>query len=570
MTRDTDTWGILEGYVDAFGEPRSTPPATRRALAAAMGTPSWPDELPSGSTTCAPPPPGLRFGLAAQLYAARSEASWGIGDLADLARLGRWAQGRGAAVVLVNPIDAPLPGTPREPSPYLPATRRFRDPIYLRPDLVPGADETGGAVEALGDEARGLDADPVIDRDRVWELKEAALREIWRAAPKAGREPGLGAFRRRVGEPLRRFAAWRALAGRHGPDWRTWPDRLSDPATGTAVGLETAADEMAFHAWVQWLCDRQLARAGSTVPLVRDLPVGFHPGGFDAWAWQHLLADGVSVGAPPDRLGPHGQDWSLPAFVPHRLARASFEPWRTTLRSSLRHAGGLRIDHVLGLFRLFWIPPGAAPADGAYVAQPTGALMELLARASRDAGAFVVGEDLGTVGEEVRDTLLERGLLRTLVMWFEDRAVQRWPRQALAMISTHDLPTVAGVWTGADLAELEALGLEPDADWHRGIRAELAAAAGLSPEADATEAVVAAHRHLGTSASRLVLAQLEDLCVSERRANVPGTTAPLRDNWSRALPLPLDDLVTDPTASRILEALRAGRSQADEQRHREA
>jgi 4-alpha-glucanotransferase len=288
---------------------------------------------------------------------------------------------------------------------------------------------------------------------------------------------------------------------------------------------------------------------------MQDLPIGVDPDGADAWAWQDALATGASVGAPPDRYVRRGQDWGLPPFVPHRLRALAYQPFVETIRAALRHAGGLRIDHVMGLFRLFWIPAGAAPADGGYVRYPADDLLAIVALESHRAGAFVVGEDLGTVEVGVRERLADHGILSYRVMWFEDRPTAEYPELAMAAVTTHDLPTVAGLWTGADIFEQRALGLEPNEAALAATRKRLAAATGVGAEPTIDDVVAATHELLGAAPSLLVTATLDDALGVVERPNVPGTTSE-RPNWSLALPVPLEQLETTPLAARIARALR--------------
>ena len=556
-------WGIVRGHRDGLGHWTPLSEATRRQLIEAMG--GDPDgeppqvEVASGDeqVSCHPPPRDRVWGLSVQLYAARSRASWGIGDLADLRTLGSWAAGRGARVLLVNPLDAVAPVTPRQTSPYTPTTRRFLDPIYLAIREVPGAADVD--LDDLAERGRALNAERLIDRDAVWELKQEALRRIWAEVPAVRRDPASATFREEHAPTVDQFAAYVLAVDRYGPDVHDWPEELRS-ADGDAVRELAASDEAAFHVWQQFCLDRQLAAAGEAIGLLRDLPVGFDPKGFDAWTWRELLATGVTIGAPPDQLGPQGQDWELPAFVPWKLAHAGFEPLRQTLAAELRHAAGLRIDHVLGLFRLFWIPPGGTPAEGAYVRQPTDALLNVVARASREAGTWIVGEDLGTVEEGVRPALLDRDVFRYQVLWFEQDEPAAWSPRSLASITTHDVATVAGMWTGRDLELQREVGLEPDEEWSRQLRSRLARDADIDPDAPADEAAVALHRHVARAASRVVVAQVEDLLGVVERPNVPGTRRDQRPaNWSLALPVPIDDLPEHDLANRVVDALRQER-----------
>ena len=556
-------WGIVRGHQDGLGNWTPLSEATRRSLIEAMGgdpdgEPPAVDVAPTGDrVTCTDPPRDRIWGLAVQLYAARSRASWGIGDLADLRTLGAWSAGRGARVLLVNPLDAVAPVTPRETSPYKPTTRRFLDPIYLAVREVPGAADVD--LSDLDERGRALNDERTIDRDAVWALKQEALRRIWDEVPAVRDDEELAAFREVHAPTLDQFAAYLLAVGEHGANVHDWPEQLRS-ADGDAVRELAATDEAAFHVWQQHCLDRQLAAAGAEIGLLRDLPVGFDPDGFDAWTWRELLATGVTIGAPPDQLGPQGQDWELPAFVPWKLAHAGFEPLRQTLDAETRHAAGLRIDHVLGLFRLFWIPPGGTPAEGAYVRQPTEALLNVVGRASRDNGTWIVGEDLGTVEEGVRPTLRDRDILRYQVLWFEQDEPRSWSPQSLASISTHDVATVAGLWSGRDVELQREIGLEPDETWTRELGERLARDAGIDPDAPAEDAAVALHRHVATAASRVVVAQLDDLLGVVERPNVPGTKRDQRpENWSLALPAPIDDLPGHDLANRVVDALRQER-----------
>lgn len=561
-----DAWGLVDGYEDGFGRWMALPEPTRRRLIAAMGAdPDAPPPAPAATATdgtpCHPPPAERIWGLSVQLYAARSRASWGIGDLADLRTLGAWAAGRGGRVLLVNPLDAVAPVTPRETSPYKPTTRRFLDPIYLAVRDVAGADLVD--LSDLEADATSLNEDRHIDRDRVWTLKQSALRRIWDAVPSVRDDPDLAAFRAERGPAVDQFAAYVLAVGEYGEDTGAWPERLRTPGE-PAVAELAGTDDAAFHVWQQFCLDRQLAAAGAEIPLLRDLPVGFDPHGFDAWTWRDLLATDVTIGAPPDHLGPQGQDWELPAFVPWKLQQVDFGPLAETLDAAMRHAGGLRIDHILGLFRLFWIPPGGTPADGAYVRQPTDALFDIVGRASQRSGAWVVGEDLGTVEEGVRPKLLDRNVLRYQVLWFDDAAPWDWTPESLASIATHDVATVAGLWHGRDLALQREIGLDPDDGWNWGVRDRVAEYAGLHRDTDLFTAAVELHRLIARSPSRVVVAQVDDLVGTHERPNVPGTKRGQRpDNWSLALPVLLDDLPDHTLANAITEVMQAERPSVD-------
>ncbi|MER0479925.1 4-alpha-glucanotransferase [Streptomyces sp. Edi2] len=384
-----------------------------------------------------PAPPGRSHGFLVQLYSLLSRQSWGMGDLGDLADLAAWSgRALGTGFLQLNPLHAAVPGPPTDPSPYRPSSRRFPDPVHLRIEDIPEYARLTGAARLRADElsaqARALrtgvlEGGALIDRDAVWALKREAL-ELMCAVPLTpGRRAAYCDFLAEQGEALEDHATWCAIAERHGPHWRGWPDGLSDPRSpGTARLRPRLLDRIDFHSRLVWLTDQQLAaaqrtarEAGMGIGLVHDLAVGVHPSGADTWAQQDAFAAGMSVGAPPDAFNSRGQDWGLPPWRPDALAAAGFAPYRELLRGMLRHAGALRIDHVMGLFRLWWVPEGRPPTDGAYVRYDGEAMLSVLALEAHRAGAAVIGEDLGTVGPGVRAALAERGVLGTSVLWFE-------------------------------------------------------------------------------------------------------------------------------------------------------
>jgi 4-alpha-glucanotransferase len=486
-------------------------------------------------------PPGLRsWGWAVQLYAALSRGSWGHGDLEDLRRLARWMRESGADVVLLNPLCATSPVPPVQASPYYPSSRRFRNPLYVSVDAIPGASQLGDQLPQLAAAGRQLNEIREIDRDAVFAVKLRALEQLW--ARGVADADGLDEFGQLSGHSLDIFATFCVLAERWGADWRQWPAEYRDPA-GQAVArfARDHADRIRFHKWLQWLLDRQLARAAAELPLVHDLPIGVDPGGADAWQWQDVLAHGVTVGAPPDQFNAGGQDWSLPPFIPHRLRAARFRPFIETIRSSLRHAGGLRIDHVMGLFRLYWIPESFGPRRGTYVRYPADELLAIVAVESHRARAWIAGEDLGTVEDGVRQKLADNQMLSYRVMWFEDELPEAYPQHTLAAISTHDLPTVAGLWSGADFAAQAAIGLEPSREGYQEIRRRLVAATGLDEQASPETAVRAAYAALGRASSAVLVANLEDALAVHQRPNMPGTIDQW-PNWSLPLPAPIETL----------------------------
>jgi 4-alpha-glucanotransferase len=524
---------------------------------------------------------GRAWGWAAQLYAVRSRASWGIGDLGDLAGLLAATAPLGAGFALLNPLHAAMP---TEPSPYNPSSRVFRNPLYLNVEDVPelaGLDPRDRArVEALARAGQTLLDKDRIDRPAVYRLKDEALRLAQAALGRApGRRDGLAAYRAATPN-LERFATFCALQHVHGQDWRAWPAAYRHPGRPEVGAFgEQHHLEVAYHAWLQWLLDEQLAavRPGwGQLGVVNDLAIGFAPDGFDAWSFQDELAAGMSVGAPPDPLGPRGQDWGLPAFVPDRLTAGGYAPFAQTIRAGMAHAAGLRIDHVMGLFRLFWIPEGAEPAQGTYVRYPADDLLGVLALESAAAQALVVGEDLGTVEPGVRERLAAEGVLSYRLAWFEHgpddgrRRAADYPRLALAATTTHDLPTVAGFFSGTDIDHLYDIGVatpggpeQADQEAQRESLCRLLEDEGLlAPDERSVPAIVAAlYGFLARTPSMLVAATLEDAVEAHDRPNVPGTIDQ-RPNWSLPLPVPLDDLAADPRVRRLAGILSEGTTQA--------
>jgi 4-alpha-glucanotransferase len=604
-----DAWGVSDAYLDQQGIRHELSPETRHAILAAMGVegntlPAVPPvhviragqqipieeatelRLEDGSLRCinrllpadlplgyhqlgytdrpatrlivTPPscylPKALRiWGWAAQLYAARSTQSWGIGDFADLGRLLRWSAELGAGMVLINPLQAATPVIPQEASPYLPSSRRYRNVLYLRIENVPGAIRAGLDLNQLASAGWALNGRRQIDRDQVFQLKMRALEQLWQQfRPNTAFER----YCKEQGVPLVQFATFCALSERHGRDWRCWPAGYRHPdSPAVAEFAATESQRVRFYEWVQWLLDVQLREASAALPVMHDLPVGFDAGGADAWAWQDLLANDAAIGAPPDEYSAAGQDWGLPPFVPQKLQIAGYEPFAETVRALLRHAGGLRIDHVMALFRLFWIPSGMKPADGVYVHYSAEDLLGILALESQRAKAVIVGEDLGTVAEGVREQLSAHGILSYRVLWFESDPPQRYPKLALAAATNHDLPTITGLWSGADLREQEALQLRPARDRLREMRERIRVLANLAESASDMEAIESTYRILGKSPCAIIMATLDDAAGVSERPNLPGTTTE-RANWSLALPRSLENLEREPLPQKIATALR--------------
>jgi 4-alpha-glucanotransferase len=494
------------------------------------------------------------WGWAAQLYAARSRESWGIGDLADLRALGAWTKRLGGGALMVNPLCAPAPVHPIEASPYYPSSRRFRNPLYLRIEEIPGAEAagaTGAELRRLGSEARALNAARKIERDRIFDLKMRALELLWAGFPG---HPEFERYRKEEGAALDEFAAYCTLAERHGKDWRSWPTQYGRPSTEAVHQLCVGDKRVHFHAWVQWQLDTQLERASRDVRVFHDLPVGFDIAGADGWCWQDFLAGDISIGCPPDGFNLDGQDWGLSPFIPTKMRAAMYKPFIETIRAMLRHAGGLRIDHVMGLFRLFWIPRRLGNKGGTYVRYPVDELLAIVAIESQRARAVIVGEDLGTVLPGTRELLAAQKLLSYRLLFFEDQPPEEFLELALSGVTTHDLATTAGIWTGKAADHARSAGVTPNEEGLTYLRNKLARLTGLPDDAPVDEVVVEVHRVLGRAPSRVLLATLDDALGVLEQPNMPGTTTSW-PNWSLALPKTIEEIEAAELPKQIAAAL---------------
>ncbi len=517
---------------------------------------------------------GRRTGLSVQLYSVRRSGDQGVGDFSTLGALGETAARHGAAVLAINPQHALFDTRPERASPYYPSDRRFLDPVYL--DLEPLAAADAAAAGALSNL-------PAIDYPAVRRLKARILEDRYAGF---GGEAAFSAFVAHGGEALQRFAVFQAIAEtRPAEPWRAWPADLRDPdGAGVREFAAANAGRVGFHQYLQWLCERQLAdaarrAAGLKIGFCRDLAVGAAPDGAEAWAQAGMLAHGVSVGAPPDPIAPLGQVWGLPPFDPHRLAADGYRGVAALFASNMRHAGALRIDHVMGLARQFWVPEGADGSEGAYVAYPLQDLLGELALESERARCQVIGEDLGTVPEGLREILADARVLSYRVLPFERdgkafRPPQAYPVLAWACVATHDLPPMAGWWDGLDIAERLELGLmtpgaAEDAKAERVVdrQALLQALAraglippDLDPSGDMTTALSAAiHAYVAMTPSALAVTQMEDLAGERTAVNLPGTDNE-RPNWRRRIGAPLDELMESPLARSVLAAMAAVRT----------
>ncbi len=515
------------------------------------------------------------WGYGTQLYSVSSQRSWGVGDLQDLADLVTWSSTKQFAdYVLINPLHAAQVSPPIEPSPYLPMSRRFINPLYIRPESVPeyialrGRDRR--AIEELRGASRAVgEATGAVERDAVWPRKMEALRRIHDLGLRPARELAFQDFLRREGEGLRLFALWSALCVEFGNYWHDWPQEYRRPTSPEVEAFAQAhADDVRFFAWLQWIAQEQVSAAQTTaeengmrVGIINDLAVGVHKSSAETWMMPDVFAAGMHVGAPPDAYNQAGQDWGQPPWRPDRLRSLAYKPYRDMVRAALRRVGGARIDHILGLFRLWWVPQGLGPQMGTYIRYDHEAMVGILALEAQRAQALIVGEDLGTVEPWVREYLGRRGLLGTSVLWFEydehggPLPAERWREYSMASVTTHDLPPTLGYLAGDHVRLRHDLGLltetlddelafarHEQAGWldvlvQRGL---LDAAHRDDPE----EVMLALHRFLTITPSKVLLANLVDAVGERRMQNQPGTIdeypnwrVPLADSSGAVIPL---------------------------------
>jgi 4-alpha-glucanotransferase len=615
--------GITSVYVSLVDRrPRVTSDATREALLAAMQLDGSseraaaaarrafeqrlralprPAEFARGAPRCASVAsklgPRRGFGLWANLYTLRSQQSLGVGDLGDLARLAQIAGREGADFIGLSPLHA-LWNRGDHVSPYAPISRFYRSELHLDVSIVP---ELAGSAEARARLARPafarelarLRASPSVAYARVAAAKREILRALHGAfalRPARGRARAYAAYRAREGRPLDDFATFLAIGEQRGArseralDWRTWPRALRDPrAPAVAAFAREHAREVDFHRFVQFELDRQLgvaaaaaARAGMKIGLYPDLALGSDGGGAETWAFPELFAEGASLGAPPDDFSRAGQDWAIPPLDPLRLRENGFAFFRQLLRSAFAHAGALRIDHVLGMFRLYWIPRGRPASEGAYVRQPARELLAILAQESQRQGALVVGEDLGTVPPGTQARLARHGILSSRVLYFERdgsgfKPSRSYSKRALASANTHDLVPLAGFAAGRDLvlrrragaiaserALRTALGERAGsaAALERRLRAEGLLRAG---EQGAPALATAVSGFLARTPCPLVALSLDDATGETEPVNLPGVGPRAHPSWTRRMAVPIESLPAHAGLRACFAALRRGR-----------
>ncbi len=563
---------------------------------------------------------GARYwGFSVQLYGLISRRNWGIGDLTDLAMLMDWAGREGADFIGINPLHAGFPLDPSRISPYAASSRLWLDPIYLDIEAVPefkGCPEACARV-ASDDFQAQLDAlreSEEVEYGRVRGLKEelvGLLYDHFRDHDLSGETPtsrGLGfrAFQEKQGRGLRCFALFNALSAYFAQDdgtsldWRQWPEAYRDPASPDVE--QFAADHLDVverFEYEQWLCETQLAvarargqSAGMRLGLYMDLAVGSAADGSDMWADQDTVLQGVSIGAPPDSFNTQGQDWGFPTFAPNALRDAAYDPFIRMLSANMRRSDAMRIDHVLGLLRLYCMPEGTGAADGAYLRFPLADMLNIVAMESVRAGCLIIGEDLGTVPDGLQEQLQDKGLLSYRVFYFEqDKGAfhppEAYPSDALVCISTHDLPTLQGYWAGRDLEWRDQLGhfrTKTEGNRERTARTKQKAAimealsqAGLGDQPVPAKAkasrsrrkkppaappVEAIHRFLASTPSAVFAVQLEDVLGVTEQPNFPGTVHE-HPNWRRKLPVCIEDLSTVDLVTQVTGAVRETRRAAE-------
>ncbi|MET0631921.1 MAG: 4-alpha-glucanotransferase [Xanthobacteraceae bacterium] len=521
--------------------------------------------------------PRRMWALAVQLYSVRSARNWGHGDFTDLLGLVELAADLGASGVGLNPLHALFDDRPSEPSPYFPNSRLFLNPLYIDLDAVPefpGLRAAGleAGVERLRGEGR-------VDYRAVADAKTRALRLAYgnfRQSGSSERRDAFDRFRRARGSVLLRFACFELLRRKLDAPWWEWPPpwrRVSDVAL---AGLrQTEEAELGFFEFVQWLAHEQLDRCrmrarerGLAIGLYLDIAVGVRRDGFDAWCDQDAVLPGMAIGAPPDALNRSGQNWGLAAVNPVALEARYFEPFRRMLQASMQYAGAIRLDHVLGLKRLFLVPDGVTAEHGAYIRCPFEALLAVTALSSVEASCIVIGEDLGTVPEQFRETLTDWGIWSYQVMLFERlpggafAGPDAYRENALVTFATHDLPTYAGWREKHDLAVKHALGIDPGESGEEREGAFHALHQALVGRGLAANSFAAVGRYLADAPSRLLVVSIEDLLGVKEQVNLPGTVDE-HPNWRHRLPIDLDDLRDHEGVGAVAEAMRAaGRSQS--------
>lgn len=572
------------------------------------------DDSPGAETSfivapsCCYEPPAIEdgrrvWGMAAQLYAIRSERNWGVGDFGDLRAMIEFCAQAGAGMLLLNPVHALFPDAPTHASPYSPSSRTWFNTMYLDVEAIAefgDCPEARARVEHASFRTRlnALRAVEQVDYHGVAELKSGVLECLYahfrthHLAAGTERARAFRGFQAVHGDALRQHALFEALQAHFRAQdatvwgWPAWPEAYHDPQSGqVAAFLDAHPDRVEYFEYLQWQASMQLDAAGVRswecglgVGVMLDLAIGVAEGGAATWMRRELHALGASAGAPPDEINRMGQDWGLPPWIPHRLTASAYAPFIELLRANMRTAGALRIDHVMGLRRLFWVARGLPVAEGAYVQYPVEDLLGILALESQRNCCLVVGEDLGTVPDEVRYALQPARVMSTRLLYFERsgdgrlKSPQDYPRDAMVAVTTHDLPTLAAFWKGSDIDLRERLDLYPAQhvpDRQRALRiadrAQLTAMSGRhdGPDEGAAteftltpELAAAVYGHLARTPSKLLLVQMEDALGVLEQPNLPGTVAPTYPCWQLKLPQNLEQWAGNEYVHAIVRTLR--------------
>lgn len=487
------------------------------------------------------PQPPRTWGFAVQLYASRTKRSWGIGDFTDLITIARKSKEMGSGMVLISPIHATAPTLPQQNSPYSPSSRSWLNLQYVDVENVPGGEEAD--LSDLRKQALALNSERIINRDAVWAIKLEALRRIWAnlldSEWRKTRE-----FIRENGEDLDLFASYSAMSMEFNtPNWREWDKKYQRPDTPAVKKMQhKLADEIQFWKWCQYVADVQFKEAcNQDIDIVADLAVGFDSCGADAWAYQDQLVFDYEVGCPPDAHNTEGQRWGLPPFNPDSMVNTEFDAFRKMVKSGLRHAQALRIDHVMQLWRLFWVPSSKTAHEGAYIRYPSDALLAVLRLEAHRSGSWICGEDMGTVADGVREQMSSIGMLGYRAAMRTNPADN--PVPSMAASSTHDQVTVAGALTGFDVKSLDSIGKGYDPAGAERQRQNLMALAGIPADKTTTEiteedveaAVLAQYSTVGSSDSLVAVVTMDDAGAIRERPNMPGTIDAW-PNWRLSLP----------------------------------
>jgi len=588
MLEQAAKWGIEAAHYDGLGRHWQVDPSVLARILEAIGAQGKEPRHPDAAAEHVAPAfqgrhtlPRRSWGIAVQLYGIRSHRNWGHGDFTDLANLIDIAAELGASGIGLNPLHALFDDRAEEASPYFPSSRLFLNPLYIDVEAIPECPRA--ALAEFESPVAALRQRDVVDYAGVAQCKTKALRlafDAFRTLATEARRCQFDDFKRAREPMLQSFIAFEALRRRFGKPWWEWPVELRKPDQSSLHdALSTNADELDYHAFVQWIADQQLSAcrtkaqdAGLPIGLYLDVAVGVRADGFDAWSNQDFILPSLEIGAPPDQLNTEGQRWGLAGINPLSLVDRDCAPFRQVLRASMQYAGAIRIDHILGLKRFYLIPRGARADQGAYVRFPFEALLAAAAEESNASRCIVIGEDLGTVPPGFQDTLARYGIWSFQVMLFQRAAdggfiaPEHYRENALVTFATHDLPTFAGWLSGRDLAVKRGLGLDPGETDHDRAAAKEALGRAMEwrglPKIDC----ISVTRFLADTPSRLLMVSLEDALGVVEQVNLPGTVDE-HPNWRRRLSVPLEELLQSSTLRSVGSVMEAAGRASGEQAH---